>query len=77
MMGAIFPPGDTRFDLSDREPCLWREMSFALHLISQAVNPLLRLSDCLGRWNHIAADLAEPHRQRNSQLTGLINSDDF
>lgn len=73
-MGAFFPPGDTRFDNTDREPCLWREMSLALHLISQAVNPMLRLSHCLARWNHIAADLAEPPRQRNLQLDGL---DDF
>jgi hypothetical protein len=52
-------------------------MSFALHLISQAVNPMLRLSDCLGRWNHIAADLAEPHRQRNLQLSGLVKLYEF
>jgi hypothetical protein len=72
-MGAFFPPGDTRSDHVDREPCLWREMSLALHLISQAVNPMLSLHRCLARWNHIAADLAEPHRRRNLQLNGLAD----
>jgi len=48
-------------------------MSLALHLISQAVNPMLSLHRCLARWNHIAADLAEPHRRRNLQLNGLAD----
>jgi hypothetical protein len=72
-MGAFFPPGDIRSDLADREPCRWREMSFALHLIRQAVNPVLHLSNCLAHWNSIAVDLAEPHRHRGSQLAGLVD----
>ena len=76
-MGAFFPLGDTRSDRNDREPCLWRELSFALHLISQAVNPLLSLSQCLAKWNQISGDLAEPPRRRGQQLNNLCEFEDF
>jgi len=52
---------------------LWREISFALHLISQAVNPRLELSKCLGQWQQIAQNLAEPPRKRVAQMHALGN----
>jgi hypothetical protein len=56
----------------ERDSCLWRELSFALHLIRQAVNPHLDLSECISQWNDIAFFLSEPPRQRQKQLSGLL-----
>jgi hypothetical protein len=50
---------------------LWRELSFASHLIRQAVNPPLDLPECLSQWNDIAFHLSEPPRQRRKQLHTL------
>jgi hypothetical protein len=71
MRDAFFPPGDTRWKRLDRDPSTWRELSLALHLIRQTVNPGLLLADCLAEWNRIAADLAEPPRHRKHQLDTL------
>ncbi len=76
-MAAFFPPGDIRFDIADREHCLWRELSFALHLIRQAINPILSLSDCLAQWNRIAADLAEANRKRGLQLENIYEFEEL
>jgi hypothetical protein len=46
---------------------LWRETSFAFHLIKQAVNPVLSLEDCLKNWREIAGDFAENPRIRERQ----------
>jgi hypothetical protein len=69
MKGVIFPPGDTPSEASDS---IWRELQFALHLLRQAVNPQLRLGDCLAEWDGIARMLADPPRKRRLQLD-LIN----
>lgn len=74
MRGAFFPPGDIPCDHMDREASLWRELSFALHLVRQAVNPTLGLSECIGQWREIAKDLAEPPRKRTQQLHGLAEA---
>jgi len=77
MRAAFFPPGDTRSERTDRDRSRWREVSFALHLIRQALNPNLRLVDCLAQWNRIAADLAEPPRMRKYQMDALNEMADF
>jgi len=69
MKGVFFPPGDTRFgEDADREASLWRELSFALHLVRQAVNPPLEMKECLNGWRGIAEKLAEPPRKRKGQM---------
>ena len=77
MKDDFFPRGDTLGDTlgndeDDREYSIWRELSFALHLIRQAVNPLLNMADCLNRWHTIARNLAEPPRKRNYQIHDLV-----
>lgn len=57
-----------RFDTLNWTGNLWRENSFALHLLKQAVNPSLNIESCLQNWREIARTLAEPHRRRHNQL---------
>jgi hypothetical protein len=71
MKGAFFPLGDTPCDEEERELCLWRELSFALHLVRQAVNPSLKINECLNNWQEIAKELAEPPRKRRQQMRQL------
>ena len=74
MRGAFFPPGDIHCSDSDREASLWRELSLALHLVRQAVNPTLALSECIENWREIAKKLAEPPRKRKHQLHNLAET---
>ena len=71
-MVVVFPPGDIllrEFNEDDPEQAnLWRETSFAFHLIKQAVNPVLNLENCLRNWRNIAGDLAESPRKRGLQV---------
>lgn len=53
---------------------LWRESSFALHLVKQAVNLRLGLGKCICHWQEIAQQLAEPPRRRKAQLQMLTLS---
>jgi len=58
-----------KFDEDDpKQTNLWRETSFAFHLIKQAVNPVLKLEDCVKNWRTIAGDLAEGPRIRGFQI---------
>jgi len=54
---------------------LWRETSFALHLLRQAINPLMSLKDCISDWRNIAEGLAEGKRKRIRQLYKLFSFD--
>ena len=74
MKGAFFPPGGIPFDDTDREASLWRELSFALHLVRQAVNPPVGITKCIGQWDDIANDLAEPPRRRQTQARRLAGA---
>lgn len=47
---------------------MWREMTFALFLLKQAVNPELKLEKCIRDWPEIAGSLAESPRQRKPQM---------
>ena len=42
-----------------------------LHLVSTAVNPALRLVECLNKWDYISWRLREPPRKRLSQVESL------
>lgn len=63
----IFSHGDIQFD----ETNLWREMSFALHLIKQAVNPRLGLLECIQNWKEIAKKLSENPRNRKTYMAKM------
>jgi hypothetical protein len=67
MRAGVFSPGATLYE----ETNLWRETSFALHLIKQAVNPRLDLNDCIKNWKTIAKSLAENPRQRKGSMNIL------
>jgi Transposase DDE domain len=51
-----------------RPPSPWREFSFALHQIQQAIEPCLSLRQTLFSWNQIARALAEKSRKRLPQF---------
>jgi len=46
---------------------LWRETSFAYHLIKQAINPVLSFKRCLKNWGIISKNLSESRRKRRLQ----------
>jgi hypothetical protein len=49
----------------------WREESFLLHLLQQAVNPLLSLAFACRDWHTISKQLKGAPRQRINQVTQL------
>lgn len=77
MRDIFFRPGDTQCEHIDRNACLWRELSFALFFVRQAVNPQLCLAECLAGWNRIAAGLAEPTRNRKRQMYSVYDFDEL
>ena len=46
----------------------WRETSLMHFLLNRAVNPALKLHECLANWNEVAASLREPPRKRHYQM---------
>jgi hypothetical protein len=54
-------------------PSAWREFSFALHQIQQALDPPLSLAKTMQHWNTLARDLAEPSRKRVPQLVNVLS----
>ncbi len=60
MKAGFFPHGGIQIN----ELNLWRETSFALHLIKQAVIPRLGIMECMANWGEIAKKLSEKSRNR-------------
>lgn len=56
----------------ERPPSPWRELSFALRNIQQAIEPDISLKHVLLSWNQIANALAEESRSRGLQAR-LLN----
>jgi len=69
MKADFFSHGDIQFN----ETNLWRETSFALHLIKQAVNPILGLKECIQNWKDIAKNLSENVRNRKGYEAKISN----
>jgi hypothetical protein len=67
MKGDVFSLGD----IQSNETNLWRETSFALHLIKQAVNPILGLKKCIKNWRNIAKYLSENQRNRKRYVDNI------
>lgn len=67
-MRMKFPPGVTAWEFS-KIKSNWREFSFALHQIQQAINPVISLQKVIQQWGDISSALAEGSRKRRPQLT--------
>lgn len=67
MKADVFSPGD----IQSNETNLWRETSFALHLIKQAVDPRLGLKKCIRNWKKIAKYLSENQRNRQGYVENM------
>jgi len=67
-MPITFPPGATAWDTS-KVKSEWREFSFALHQIQQAINPVISLKKVMANWGKISSSLAERSRKRKPQLS--------
>ncbi len=63
MKADFFPRGDTQLscngNISD-----WRELSLALHLIKQAVNPVLGMKKMLNNWREISNTFQEKRTRK-------------
>ena len=46
-----------------------------LHLLRSAVNPRLRLRECVEKWSEISHDLREPPRKRELHIARLARPD--
>jgi hypothetical protein len=68
MKGVFFPHGDIPYREDEVAGNLWRETSFALFLIKQAVNPRMSIAECITNWDEISKTLAEPTRKRKFAL---------
>lgn len=69
MQVSVFSRGGTRYKLkSNKKRSLWRETSFMLHLVSQAVNPRFGLGKCIQDWGLISSMLSDNSRKREMQM---------
>jgi len=66
-MRMKFPPGVTLWK-SNKTKSNWREFSFMLHQIQQAINPVVSLEKVIQQWGEISVALAESSRRRKPQL---------
>ncbi len=68
---GLFPHGGTHSDYLEAHESLWRELSMAMLLVSQAVRPNIGISYALSHWEGIALMLAETPRHRLNALAQL------
>ena len=73
MRALFFHHGDTQFESNDYNRSMWRETSFAFHLLRQSINPPLSIDSCLRNWPEISRDLAEGPRKRGLQLNSDLS----
>jgi hypothetical protein len=69
-MGAIFPPGATG-STGSQPNSTWRQFSFLLHALQQAIEPVLPLRQILDNWNQLATELNEAPRQRIGMIVNI------
>lgn len=68
MKDGFFPHGDILYEEQD-DYCLWRETSFALHLIKNAIVPEISISKCLKEWRNIQYKLRDKRITRKPKMT--------
>ncbi len=68
---GLFPHGGIYSKYLEQHESLWRELSVAMLLVSQAVRPKLCIAHALSQWEQIALGLAEPPRLRVNAIASL------
>ncbi len=68
---GFFPHGGIYFQYLESHESLWRELSVAMLLVSQAVRPKLCIAHAISHWEQIALGLAESPRLRVNALALL------
>ena len=66
--GVLFPHGGICSKYLEAHESLWRELSVAMLLVSQAVRPCLGIRHAIKRWETIAVALAERPRSRVNMI---------
>ena len=69
---ALFPHGGIYSKYLEAHESLWRELSVAMLLVSQAVRPRLKISQAIHHWEKIALALAESPRRRVNVISNFI-----
>ena len=69
---GLFPRGGIYSKYLEAHESLWRELSVAMLLVSNAVRPNIGISSMLSHWESVAFLLAESPRRRINALSGLF-----
>ncbi len=69
---GLFPHGGIYSQYLEAHESLWRELSMAMLLVSQAVRPNIGIPFALSHWERIALILAEAPRHRLNALAQLL-----
>ncbi len=69
---GLFPRGGTYSMYLEAHESLWRELTVAMLLVSNAVRPNIAISSMLSRWKSVALLLAESPRLRVNALSLLL-----
>ena len=69
---GLFPRGGIYLKYLEAHESLWRELSVAMLLVSQAVRPNIGIAATLSHWESVALLLAETPRQRVNALNHLF-----
>ena len=54
--------------IANKSRCVWREEQFMLHLLQQAVSPLIGLEGAIQNWYEISNLLRENSRKRELKI---------
>ena len=68
----FFPRGGIYAKYLETHESLWRELSVAMFLVSQAIRPNISITATLSHWEGVALLLAETPRQRVNALSRLF-----
>ena len=69
---SFFPWGGIYSKYLEAHESLWRELSVAMLLVSQAVRPCLGIRHAIKRWETIAVALAERPRSRVNMMAASL-----
>ena len=69
---ALFPHGGIYSSYLEAHESLWRELSVAALLVSEAVRPCIGIASTISHWESVALLLAEAPRLRVNVLANLF-----
>ncbi len=72
MKEGLFPHGGIYSRYLEAHESLWRELSVAMLLVSNAVRPKIEFSSTLSHWEDVALLLAESPRHRVNAISSLL-----